>query len=292
MKQNTLIALSSEDYILLDSGNGEKLERYGVHVLARPDPQVLWIKNDNTKWSDVDGRFVREGSSGKWLWRAGSVKEWGIGYCGLRFLIRPNAFKHTGLFPEQAPNWDWMRSRIASASRPISILNLFAYTGGATMAAAQSGASVTHVDASKVSVAWARENAELSGLSGKPIRWIVDDALSFVRREIKRGVKYEGIIMDPPSFGRGPDGQVWNIDEDFVSLIALCRELLSEKPLFFISNGYASGYSPLAFAYNLQFLEKEHGGEVEYGELHIAQKDGMPELPSGIYARWTSQKSE
>jgi len=287
MKRIDLISPASEDYALLDSGAGEKLERYGTQVLVRPDPQVLWPKNDVAQWGSADGRFVREGTTGKWLWRAGSVKEWGIGYSGLRFLVRPNSFKHTGLFPEQAANWAWVRGLIAASAAPVSVLNLFAYTGGATMAAAQAGASVTHVDASKTAVAWARENAVASGLADKPIRWLTEDVLAFVRREIKRGVKYDGIIMDPPSFGRGPDGQVWHIEEDFMPLIALCRELLSEKPLFFIANGYAAGYAPLAFAYNLQPLESAFDGEVEYGELHLAELGGKRELPSGIYARWT-----
>jgi len=288
MKQIDLIAQASEDYALLDSGEGEKLERYGTQTLVRPDPQVLWAKNDVAPWGNADGRFVREGSQGKWLWRTGSLKKWEIAYGGLYFLIHPNAFKHTGLFPEQAPNWDWMRRLITAAPAPVSVLNLFAYTGGATMVAAQAGASVAHVDASKVAVAWARENAVLSGLADKPIRFIVEDALSFVRREIKRGATYDGIIMDPPSFGRGPDGQVWKIEEDFERLVSLCHELLSEKPLFFIANGYASGYASLSFAYNLQLLEEKFGGEVEYGELHIAEAGGRRELPSGIYARWAS----
>ncbi len=287
MKQNALIALPSDDYALLDSGDCEKLERYGKQILVRPDPQALWPKNNSEPWQNVDARFVREGAKGKWLWHTGSQKEWGVSYSGLQFTIRPNAFKHTGLFPEQEQNWKWLSERISSAHAPVSVLNLFAYTGGATMAAAKAGASVTHVDASKVSVVWARENAELSGLSNKPIRWIVDDVLSFVRREIKRGAKYDGIIMDPPSFGRGPDGQVWDISDDFVKLVTLCQGLLSNKPAFFIVNGYAAGYAPLVFAYNLQFLEKQHGGEVEYGELHISQEDGVRELPSGIYARWS-----
>ena len=273
---------------MLDSGGGEKLERYGVQTLVRPDPQVLWPKNDAAVWGGAAGRFTRNGTAGKWLWHADAAKEWGIGYAGLRFLIRPNSFKHIGLFPEQAPNWDWLRTVIAGASKPVSVLNLFAYTGGATMAAAQAGASVTHVDASKTAVAWARENAAATGLADRPIRWITEDVLSFVRREIKRGTKYEGIIMDPPSFGRGPDGQVWHIEEDFTTLIALCRELLSEQPLFFLANGYANGYAPLTFAYNLQPLEETLGGELTYGELHIAEAGGKRELPSGIYARWTS----
>jgi 23S rRNA (cytosine1962-C5)-methyltransferase len=236
----------------------------------------------------------------------------------LQFIIRPTSFKHTGLFPEQASNWQWMGEQIRKKSSVqnglaspakernadsqdeenrgpfgqdfsgVSVLNLFGYTGGATLAAAQAGASVTHVDASKTAVAWARRNAELSGLEDAPIRWITEDALKFVKREIARGTKYDAIVMDPPAFGHGPKDELWKIEEDFVALVKLCGELLSDQPLFFLINGYAAGYSPLAFAYNLESLFKKFGGETQYGDLTIEEKSGRL-LPAGIFARWASE---
>ena len=281
MKRITLTTNPGKDYELLDSGGEEKLERFGDVLLARPDPQALWEKKLATSdWALANGRYERDGREGKWI-EKGLPKSWEIEFGGLQFLIKPTSFKHTGLFPEQLSNWAWVAKQ-----KPTNILNLFGYTGGATLAAAKAGASVTHVDASKTAVAWARENAKLSGLEGKPIRWIVEDALLFIKREIKRGAKYDGIIMDPPAFGHGPKKELWKIEENFVELVKLCGELLSDSPKFFLINGYAAGYSPLAFAYNLEFLQKKFGGEVDYGDLTIEQSNSNRTLPCGIFARW------
>ncbi len=235
-------------------------------------------------------------------------KEWEMGLGGLRFLIKPTSFKHVGLFPEQLPNWEWMETTIREAQRPISVLNLFAYTGGATLVAAKARASVTHVDASKSAVAWARENASLSlnALRSKasgdhsaspndvagapkewPIRWITEDVLLYMRREIKRGSKYDGIIMDPPAFGHGPKDELWKIEEHFLPLIKLCQELLSDKPLFVLMSGYAAGYSSLMFEHNLAPFAERHGGTIEHGELTIEESgEGRRLLPAGIFGRW------
>lgn len=289
MERITLTTKPSDGYELLDSGREEKLERYGAFVLSRPDPQALWEKTlPEGEWGKAHGRYLREGKEGGWDAK-GLPPEWQIEFGGLSFLIKPTSFKHTGLFPEQEPNWQWVREAIASSERKdISILNLFGYTGGATLAAAQAGATVAHVDASKTAVAWAGENARLSGLGEKPVRWIVEDVLAFVKREIKRGSKYDAIIMDPPAFGHGPKKELWKIEEDLLELMKLCHELLSEKPLFILINGYAAGYSPLAFAYNLESFEKKFGGTVQYGDLTIAQKGSERVLPCGIFARWKS----
>ncbi|MBC7836371.1 class I SAM-dependent methyltransferase [Acetobacteraceae bacterium] len=287
MERFVLTTKSSSDYELLDSGGEEKLERYGGALLTRPDPQALWSKHlSEAEWAKSDGRFVREGGEGRWNVKAELPKEWQISFGGLQFFIRPTSFKHTGLFPEQLPNWEWGRELIKNANRPISVLNLFGYTGGASLAAAQAGSSVVHVDASKTAVAWARQNAEASGLGDKPIRWIVEDALTFVKREIKRGNKYDAIIMDPPAFGHGPKDELWKIEEDFVAFVELCTQLLSDNPLFVLVNGYAAGYSSFAFAYNLDALNKKFGGKVEHGDLTIEEKTTGRLLPCGIFARW------
>lgn len=315
MQRITLITKPQKDYELLDCGGEEKLERFGSVVLSRPDPQALWNKQLATSdWGLANGRFERDGKEGKWTGKLES--EWTIEFGGLKFLIKPTSFKHTGLFPEQLSNWEWMSDLVAKTKNPEggsagrraedssefsaensrtprgvalpqrNILNLFGYTGGATLAAAKAGAEVTHVDASKTAVAWARENAKLSGLEDAPIRWMIEDVLVFVKKEIKRGKKYDGIIMDPPAFGHGPAGELWKIEENFVELVQLCAELLSDEPLFFLINGYAAGYSPLAFAYNLEPIQKKHGGEVEYGDITIAQSNSTRLLPAGIFARW------
>lgn len=295
MERQTLLTFSSQDYELLDSGEEVKLERYGDFVLARPDPQALWERSHSQdEWQRADGRYVRtkgEGSKsagrqGEWVTKKDFPKEWQLEFGRLKFLIRPTSFKHTGLFPEQLSNWDWAREKIAGTGRGVSVLNLFGYTGGATLAAAQAGAEVCHVDASKTAVAWAKENATLSGLSDKPIRWIVEDVIIFLKREINRGKKYDAIIMDPPAFGHGPKKELWKIEEDFLELMRLCEQLLSDAPLFVLINGYASGYSPLAFAYNLDRFEKKFGGGIEYGDLTISQKGSDRVLPCGIFARW------
>lgn len=288
-----LITEPSADYELLDSGNGEKLERYGSVCLRRPDPQALWPKSDTALWKTAHATFVREGRDGRWKFARPVPETWNIQLAELAFHIRPTAFKHTGIFPEQLPNWNWTRAVIrqqlaanGSKSEPPSVLNLFGYTGGATLACAQAGAKVCHVDASKASVGWAKENARLSKLADAPIRWICDDAKGFVKRELRRGNRYDAIIMDPPAFGRGPEGDVWQIEDDFLPLIADCHALLSDSPLFCIVNGYASGYSQLAYRYNLEPLLERHGGTLESGELTLREQASKRLLPCGIFARW------
>ncbi len=285
MNRITLTTNPSKDYELLDSGGEEKLERFGSVLLSRPDPQALWEKSLGAgEWGRAQGRFERKGKEG--VWHATDLpKEWQIEFGGLNFLIKPTSFKHTGLFPEQLSNWEWMAKLLAQAKEP-NVLNLFGYTGGATIAAAKTGAKVTHVDASKTAVAWARQNAELSGLKDAPVRWMVEDAMKFIKREVNRGTKYDGIVMDPPAFGHGPKDELWKIEEDFIELVNLCRQLLSDDPLFFLINGYAAGYSPLAFVYNLEPLSKQFGGDIEYGDITIAQNNGRL-LPAGIFARWS-----
>ncbi len=287
MKPITLITPPLPEYELLDSGNGEKLERYGSKVLARPDPQALWEKKLSVEvWERADGRYVRKGKIGEWKTRIDLPKEWQITFGGLQFIIRPTSFKHTGLFPEQLSNWEWSSRCIKKANRSISVLNLFGYTGGATLAAVKAGAHVVHVDASKKAVQWARGNASLSGVKEDSVHWMVEDALLFVQREIKRGHTYDAIIMDPPAFGHGPKDELWKIEEDLLTLVSLCKKLLSKTPLFFLINGYAAGYSPLTFAYNLTFLVETLGGSLEYGDLVIEEKGSGRLLPCGIFARW------
>ncbi len=291
---SVLSTLPSADYELLDSGDGEKLERYGKVVFRRPDPQALWKKNLslNKDWGNAHAVFIRDGRAADWDIRPGTPEKWTINFGGLKFNIRPTAFKHTGLFPEQEGNWNWMREVIKKRlpKQPeIHVLNLFGYTGGASLACAQAGAQVCHVDGSKVAIGWARDNAELSGLKEKPIRWILDDAVEFVKREVKRGKKYDGILMDPPAFGHGPNGEMWKVEKDFVGLVDLCSEILSETPLFFLINGYAAGYSAIAYENNLQMLLKKYGGQTEKGELTLQESKSGRLLPCGIFARWSSK---
>ena len=290
MNPKIIITEPSADYELIDSGDGEKLERFGEVVLRRPDPQALWYKNSPELWDKANANFIRAGRDGRWDIKKEMPEKWLIDFADLKFNIRPTAFKHTGIFPEQAPNWDWTRNLIKNSSREISVLNLFGYTGGASIACAQVGAKVCHVDASKSSISWAKDNAEISGLADKPIRFILDDAKEFVKREIKRGNKYDAIIMDPPAFGRGPEGQLWQIEDDFVKFVEECKKLLSDNPLFFLVNGYASGYSQLAYRYNLDDLVTKLGGEVESGEIAIRESKSGRLLPCGIFARWSFLK--
>ena len=295
MQRITLTTPPIGDYALIDSGDEQKLERYGDVLLARPDPQALWPKRlGEAVWAKANGRYVRQGREGKWI-EQGLPKEWQIKFGELQFHIKPTSFKHTGLFPEQYSNWQWATERIRGAGRPqvpsgaeggVKVLNLFGYTGGASLAAALAGAQVTHVDASKTAVSWASDNAKLSGLGDKPIRWIVEDVLVFLRREVKRGNKYDAIIMDPPAFGHGPKDELWKFEEHFLELMKLCQEVLSDQPLFILINGYAAGYSPLAFAYNLDGIQKKFGGEIEFGDLTIAEEHSDRVLPCGIFARW------
>ncbi len=275
----------SKDYELLDSGSGEKLERFGNFVLRRPDPQALWQKSSPDLWENVHAEFVTSGRSGNWKKNKEVPDSWTIEISGLTFVVSLLAFKHTGIFPEQSENWKWIEETIKNANRPVSVLNLFGYTGGATLAAAKAGAHVCHVDGSKVSVARASENAKVSGLESKPIRWIVDDALSFVKREVRRGSTYDAIIMDPPSYGHGPNREVWKIEENLTELVGECHKLLSNDPVFVLMNGYAAGYSSVAYKNNILDLIGNRNGEVQFGELTLETRAGR-HLPAGIFARW------
>ncbi len=280
-----------KEYELLDAGAGQKLERYGEYTMTRPDPEALWSKSLNKEdWDKADLEFIRKGNKTKWVIKDGVPKNWLIDFGGLKFSIAPSSFKHTGLFPEQLSNWVWMQDLIEKKKDlykdNISVLNLFAYTGGATLACARAGADVCHVDGSKTAVAWARSNAELSGLKDAPIRWIVDDVLMFLKREIKRGRKYDAIVMDPPSFGHGPKDELWKIEEHFLGLMNLCKEILSDEPLFVLINGYTAGYSPIAYENNLKDIMEGRNGKTEIGELVIEQSNSNKLLPCGIFARW------
>jgi 23S rRNA (cytosine1962-C5)-methyltransferase len=286
MERITLTTKPQAGYELIDSGGEEKLERFGEVVLARPDPQALWPKAKEGEWAQAQGTYVR-GSNGEGKWTGNIPQEWAVELGGLKMLIKPTSFKHTGVFPEHMPGWEFVTEQVAKRGGGVKVLNLFGYTGGYTLAAAKAGAEVTHVDASKTAVAWARENAKLSGLEDAPVRWIVEDVLVYLRRELKRGVKYDAIIMDPPAFGHGPHDELWKFEEHFLELMSLCQELLSDTPLFVLVNGYAAGYSPLAFAYNLENINKKFGGSVEYGDLTIEEKGTERLLPAGIFARWS-----
>lgn len=290
-----LITKPSKDYELIDSGDGEKLERFGQYVLRRPDPQALWPKNlDEKEWKKADASFSRgesaparpSGAGGKWRVKDGTPSEWIIGLGDLKFLIKPTAFKHTGVFPENEPNWAWIMEKIKQAGRPIKILNLFGYTGGATLAGLLVGAEVTHVDSSKSAITWAKQNAEFSKLNDKKVRWIEEDARKFVLREIKRGNKYDAIIMDPPAFGHGANNELWKIEEDFIKLLDSCEQILSDQPLFVLVNGYSAGYSAIAYENSLQPLMKKFGGSIESGELTIEESKSKRLLPAGIFSRW------
>ncbi len=282
MNPQILVTEPEADYALVDSGAGEKLERLGDMLLARPDPQALWPKRVPGEWTKADGIFdVRER---RWKFRAQVLRQWPISFADVKFLIRPSSFKHTGLFPEQRANWQWLSKKISRSGQKVSILNLFGYTGGATLAAAAAGAEVTHLDGSRAALNWARENAALSGMGDASIRWILDDARAFVKREIRRGRRYDGIILDPPAFGRGPKGEVWKIEDDFLHLLEECRQALSARPIFFLVNGYAAGYSAIAYANALAGFFED--GALEMGELTIAESGVNARLlPAGIFAR-------
>ena len=282
------IADNWKDYEVIDCSSGEKLERWGDYMLVRPDPQVIWNTEKNKKqWNNINGHYHRSAKGGG-EWEFFDLPEqWSIHYKSLTFNLKPFSFKHTGLFPEQATNWDWFSDKIRNAGRPIKVLNLFAYTGGATLAAAAAGASVTHVDASKGMVGWAKENAVSSGLADAPIRWIVDDCVKFVEREIRRGNKYDGIIMDPPSYGRGPKGEIWKIEESIHHFVQLCASLLSDNPLFFLVNSYTTGHAPAVLTYMISTeVSNKYGGHVEAEEIGLpVTKSGLV-LPCGASGRW------
>ena len=285
------IANEWRDYEVLDCTSGEKLERWDKYTLVRPDPQVIWeTPRKHPGWREYNARYERSHTGGG-QWNTKKLPEkWEIRYKELTFQVKPMNFKHTGIFPEQAANWDWAMDKIRHAGRPINVLNLFAYTGGATMACAAAGASVCHVDAAKGMVAWARENAKLSGVEDRPIRWIIDDCRKFVEREIKRGRKYDAIIMDPPSYGRGPGGEVWKLEDNLYPFVKLCARVLSDKPLFVILNSYTTGLAPSVLGYILQMLiGKDRGGKVTWDELGLPCTDSGMALPCGATGRWMSE---
>ncbi len=278
-----------KDYELIDTSDGEKLERWGKYTLIRPDPQVIWHgEKKSFFWGRADASYRRSRSGGG-AWSENRLPEkWNIHYRDLTFCIKPMGFKHTGLFPEQATNWDWFSNLIREANRPIRVLNLFAYTGGATVAAAKAGAAVCHVDAAKGMVAAAKENAVLSGLGEAPIRYIVDDCRKFVEREIRRGNKYDGIIMDPPSYGRGPTGEVWKLEDNIDEFVKLVSGVFSDKPLFFLLNSYTTGLSASAMKYITELrIGKQFGGTTEAEEIGLRATETGLVLPCGSSVRHT-----
>ena len=288
-----------KDYELLDASDGERLERWGERILIRPDPQIIWkTPRLSPYWGKADARYLRSSSGGgQWQRMRSFADSWTIGYedaaaglTGLHFRIKLMGFKHTGLFPEQAVNWGWMARAIRTAGRPIRVLNLFGYTGAATLTCAAAGAHVTHVDASKGMVGWGRENAAASGLADKPMRWLVDDCLKFVQREQRRGSVYEAILMDPPSYGRGPGGEVWKLEDQIYELVSACAGLLSDRPLFFIVNSYSAGLSPSVMQYILSSLLRGRGGRCFADEIGLPVSAGGLILPCGSTAVWHTTK--
>ena len=292
------IADGWKDYEVLDTSSGEKLERWADYILVRPDPQVIWETPHNApEWKKKNGHYHRSNKGGG-QWEFFNLPEqWQVTYDlkhlperknTLRFNLKPFSFKHTGLFPEQATNWDWFSEKIRNAGRPVKVLNLFAYTGGATLAALEAGAHVTHVDASKGMVTWAKENAVSSGLADRPVRWLVDDCVKFVEREIRRGNKYDGIIMDPPSYGRGPKGETWKIEESIFPFVELCTNILSDNPLFFLINSYTTGLQPAVLNYMINTaIVPKFGGKVEAEEIGLPVSSNGLVLPCGASGRWS-----
>lgn len=278
-----------KDYECIDAGEGERLERWGEIIFRRPDPQAMWLVDHNKSWEHVDGHYHRGSSGGGyWDFKKELPEAWTITYKDLIFKVSPTNFKHTGLFPEQATNWDFMMDKIKNANRDVKVLNLFAYTGGATMACSAAGAvEVTHVDAAKGMNEWAKENMHLCGLDDNTIRFIVDDCLKFVEREARRGNRYDAIVMDPPSYGRGPNGEMWKFEKNLDTLIKSCMDILSDKPLFFLINSYTTGISSTVL-YNILKLamEPKYGGQVEAGEIGLPITRNELVLPCGIYGRW------
>ena len=292
---NLRVSKDWDDYEILDMANGEKLERWGNYILERPDPQIVWQdKTFKDKWKKVDAIYHRSKKGGGYWENINDIKaSWQVKYKDLTFNIKQMGFKHTGLFPEQAVNWDYMIDKIKNSNRKIKVLNLFAYTGGATVACAYAGADVVHVDSSRGMVLWAKENIESSNLTDRYVRFIVDDVIKFVKREIRRGNKYDAIIMDPPSFGRGANGEVWNIEESLYPLIKLCMEVLSDNPLFFLINSYTTGMSPKVLENILYMtLDKKYKGKISSGEVGLPMKDSNLILPCGIYGLWESSEDK
>ncbi|MDF2539926.1 MAG: hypothetical protein K0S76_2947 [Herbinix sp.] len=283
------IANGWKDYEVLDTSKGEKLERWGNYILVRPDPQVIWdTQRLNKGWKNRNAHYHRSSKGGGEWEFIDLPKQWDISYKELTFHLQPFSFKHTGLFPEQAVNWDWFSEKIKTEKgRQVKVLNLFAYTGGATLAAAKAGAAVTHVDASKGMVTWAKENAVASGLGETPIRYIVDDCVKFVEREIRRESKYDAIIMDPPSYGRGPKGEIWKMEDNIHEFVRLCVKLLSDEPLFFLLNSYTTGLQPGVLSYMIsQEIAGKYGGKVTADEIGLPVKENGLVLPCGASGRW------
>lgn len=283
------VAHDWKDYELIDTGNGEKLERWGDIVLRRPDPQIIWpLAQESRAWKEAHAHYHRSSSGGgNWEVKDKMPERWTISYGKLSFHIKPTGFKHTGLFPEQAVNWKWMMEKIQGAKRPIKVLNLFAYTGGASVACASAGAEVVHVDASKGVVQWAKENLQLSGLGDRPVRFITDDVFKFVQREQRRGNKYDAIIMDPPSYGRGPNGETWKLEEDLYPFIETCMTIMSDRPLFLLINSYTTGISSTVLNNLLALtMKKRYGGSITSGEIGLPSTATKLNLPCGILARW------
>ena len=281
------IADQWSDFEVIDCSKGEKLERWGEYILLRPDPQVIWnTPKKEKKWNQINAHYHRSAKGGGEWEFFDLPKQWSVCYKNLTFQLKPFSFKHTGLFPEQAANWDWITEKIKNARRPVKVLNLFAYTGGATAAAAAAGAAVTHVDASKGMVTWAKENALSSGLSDAPIRWIVDDCVKFTEREIRRGNKYDAVIMDPPSYGRGPKGEIWKIEDMIFSLLILCEKLLCKKPLFFLVNSYATGLQPAVLSYMMHTVLDKYGGRILADEIGLPVSANGLVLPCGASGRY------
>ena len=281
------------DYSLIDSADGEKLEYWGKYLLRRPDPQAVWSQKSDKNWNKADAWYHRSKSGGgSWQYLSKRLPDrWTVSYRNLTFNIKPMGFKHTGLFPEQAVNWDWFSERIRRADKPVRVLNLFAYTGGATVAALEAGAEVVHVDASKGMVTWAKENVISSGLSEKPVRYIVDDVKKFVMREQRRGREYDAIIMDPPSYGRGPSGEVWKIENELYPLVLDCMKILSSKPLFFLINSYTTGLSAQVLINILSMtLGAKFGGKITADEIGLPMKSNGLILPCGISGRWEREE--
>ena len=281
------VANEWKDYEILDMADGQKLERWGNIILIRPDPQIIWKnKSFPGKWNNANAKYNRSSTGGgSWQYNKKVPENWQIKYKELTFNIKPMGFKHTGLFPEQAVNWDWMINKIKNAKRPIKVLNLFAYTGGATVACSYAGAEVCHVDSSKGMTTWAKENVASSGLADRKVRYIVDDVVKFVNREIRRGNKYDGIIMDPPSYGRGTNGEVWKFEENIAGLVELCSKVLSDNPLFFLINSYTTGISSTVLE-NILRLNIKKNGKYSNGEIGLPMSGSKLVLPCGIYGKW------
>jgi len=289
LKHQDIITNSWPDYELLDSGNGRKLERFGQVIIDRPETQALWTALQTTRWTEADAVFDMTNKDNPWAFKSHTVSNWTIDWESLRFNLRFGNFKHLGIFPEHASQWTWIQEKVSELNKTetANVLNLFGYTGAASLAAASAGAKVTHVDSSKQSVDWASENAKSSGISDG-IRWIVDDAAAFVKREVKREVSYDGIILDPPAFGRGAKGQVWHIEEDLLPLLRDLKEILSKKPgSFILLSGYAAGFAPQSFS---QAVESVFGSDIAgtFGNLHLQESQSKRVIPTGIYVRFES----